>query len=113
MLEIIKQKLKYNAFQKQIQIHSSKENTLCLTEKVDFIFAFYSFHEMNYIGNIISELTKIVKQETTIFISEQKFQVSKYTFNIIIKKMENSGFEICEQPKIFFSRTVVMKIKNE
>ena len=112
MLEILRRKLQNSELQKQIQIHNNPENTLNLTEKVDFIFAFYSFHEMSYIDNIISELTGLVKPETKILISEQKWHVSKDTFNRIIQKMENNGFEICERPRIFFSRTVLMKIKD-
>ena len=54
----------------------------------------------------------ILCPKTKIFISEQKFHVSKYTFNTIVEKMENIGFEICKRPKIFLSRTVIMKIKN-
>lgn len=112
MLEILEQKIKNSELQKQIQILNNQENTLNVTEKVDFIFAFYSFHEMKYIDSIINELQKILKPETNILISEQKFHVSKYTFNTIIKKMENIGFEICKRPKIFLSRTVIMKIKS-
>lgn len=112
MLEIFKQKLQNSELQKQIQIHKSQENTLGLTEKVDFILAFYSFHEMKYIDSIICELTKIVKPETKILISEQKFHVSKNTFNTIIQKLENNGFEICGRPKIFLSRTIVMRTKQ-
>lgn len=111
MLEILKHKLENSELQKQIQIHHNQENTLNLTEKVDFIIAFYAFHEMKYIDSIISELQKILKPETKILISEQKFHVSKYTFNTIIQKMENIGFEICKRPKIFLSRTVLMKLK--
>ncbi len=112
MLEILQQKLQNNLLQKQIEIHKSEENSLCLKEKVDFILAFYSFHEMKNIDSIICDLTKIVKPETLIFISEQKFHVSRNTFNRIIQKMENNGFEICERPVIFFSRTVIMKTKS-
>ncbi|PKP37328.1 MAG: SAM-dependent methyltransferase [Bacteroidetes bacterium HGW-Bacteroidetes-15] len=112
MLEVLKQKLVNNELQKLIQIHNNQENTLNLTEKVDFILAFYAFHEMKYIDSITIELQKILKPETKILISEQKFHVSKYTFNTIIQKMENIGFEICERPRIFLSRTVIMKIKQ-
>lgn len=56
MLEILKQKLQNNELQKQVKIHNNKENTLSLTEKFDFILAFYSFHEMKYIDSIICEL---------------------------------------------------------
>jgi len=112
MLEFLKQKLRNSQLQRLIKIHNNQENTLCLTERVDFILAFYSFHEMKYIDSIILDLSRIVKPETKIFISEQKFHVSKNRFNKIIAKMENSGFEICERPVIFFSRTVIMKIKQ-
>jgi ubiquinone/menaquinone biosynthesis C-methylase UbiE len=46
MLDVLKQKLENSELQKQIQIHNNQEDTLNLTEKVDFILAFYSFHEM-------------------------------------------------------------------
>jgi len=112
MLELLKQKLRNNELQRLIKIHHNQENALCLTERVDFILAFYSFHEMKYIDSIILDLTRIVKPETMIFISEQKFHVSKNTFNKIIEKMKNSGFEIYERPVVFFSRTVIMKMKQ-
>lgn len=46
MLEFLQKKLHNNLLQRYIEIHKSKDNSLCLTEKVDFILAFYSFHEM-------------------------------------------------------------------
>ncbi len=113
MLDILRQKLQNNELQRLIEIHNSPENTLCLSERVDFILAFYSFHEMKYIDNIISDLIRIVKPETKIFISEQKLHVSKNAFYKIIAKMENNGFEICERPVIFFSRTVIMRMKQK
>lgn len=112
MLEVLKHKMENSGLQKQIQIHNNQENTLDLTEKVDFILAFYTFHEMRFIDNITNELQKIVKPETKILISEQKFNVSKFTFNTIIQKLENIGFEIYKRPKIFLSRTVIMQIKS-
>ncbi|MBN1187527.1 MAG: class I SAM-dependent methyltransferase [Bacteroidales bacterium] len=113
MLELLRQKILNSELQILIEIHNNQENAIFLTEKVDFILAFYSFHEMKYIDSIICDLTRIIKPETMIFISEQKFHVSKNTFNKIIEKMENSGFEICERPVIFFSRTVIMKQLTE
>jgi ubiquinone/menaquinone biosynthesis C-methylase UbiE len=101
MPEVLEQKIKNSELQKQIQILNNQENTFNWTEKVDFILAFYAFHEMKYIDNIINELQKIVTPETNILIPEQKIHVSKYTFNTIIQKMENIGFEICNDPRYF------------
>jgi ubiquinone/menaquinone biosynthesis C-methylase UbiE len=112
MLEILKQKLQKSDLHNLIQIINNQEHTLGFTEKVDFILAFYSFHEMKNIDNIIHELKQILKPETKVFISEQKFHVSGDAFNTIIEKMENIGLEIIARPKIFLSRTVIMKIKS-
>ena len=112
MLDRLKQKLENSEFRNQIQIHNNRENTLSLTDRIDFILAFYSFHEMKYIDSIIYELQKSIKQETKILISEQKFHVSKHSFNTIVQKLENIGFEIYKRPKIFLSRTVIMQIKS-
>ena len=112
MLDFLIIKLRTSELRNVIQIHNNQESTLGLTEKVDFIFAFYSFHEIKYIDNIIFEIKKILKPETKILISEQIFHVSRYKFDTIIHKMENTGLEICERPNIFLSRTVIMKIKS-
>ncbi len=87
MLDLLKQKIQGTELTKQIEI----------------------FQEIKYIDKIISELSTIVKSETQILISEQKFHVSKQTFELIIKKMENNGYKVVEKPKIFLSRTVIMK----
>lgn len=86
MLKILKQKIKNSHLQQQIQIHKALENTLNFTSKFNFILAFYAFHEMKYIDAITEELPGIVKPETKILFSEQRFQVSKYTFETIIQK---------------------------
>jgi ubiquinone/menaquinone biosynthesis C-methylase UbiE len=112
MLEILKQKLQGSELRDMVQICNNPENSLGVKEKVDFIFAFYSFHEMRYIDDIILNLKEILKPGTKILISEQKFHVTKDSFNTIIQKMEKAGFEICERPRIFLSRTVIMKNEN-
>lgn len=112
MLDILRQKLHKSELRHLIKICNNPENSLGFTDKVDFIFAFYSLHEMRFVDDIINELKKIVKPETKALISEQKFHVSKDTFNSLIRKMENTGFEICDRPGIFLSRTVIMRLKS-
>lgn len=111
MLDILRQKLKGSELQHKIQIHKSRENDLGLNVKVDFVLAFYAFHEMRYIDNVITELKDILKPTAKILIAEQKFHVPKQDFNAIIKKMEYNGFSICESPKILLSRAVLMQLK--
>lgn len=109
MLDLLCKKLDGNELSERVKIINNKEQDICFTEKVDFILAFYSFHEMEYIDHIIQALGAVIKPETRILIAEQKGHVSKELFERTIKKMENIGFVVCERPKIFLSRSVVMK----
>lgn len=112
MLEILKQKIKDSPIRQIIEIHHCQENNLGLTEKFDFVLAFYAFHEMRFVDSIIREIKNIINNETKILIVEQKFHVTKSAFEAIINKMVNNGFVICDRPVIFFSRAVVMKLKT-
>lgn len=110
MLELLKEKLENCELRQRIQLFKSETQSLGFTDKVDFILVFYSFHEMKYIDHIIQGLTEIVKPDTQILISEQKMHVSKEMFASIVNKMINKGFVVYRRPKIFFSRSVVMKV---
>ncbi len=92
----------------RIELYHCKEQYLGLEQKFDFILAFYSFHEMEYLDNIIKELQEICNPKTKILIAEQKFHVSKFMFRSFIEKMEINNFKVIARPNIFLSRAVVM-----
>lgn len=110
MLDILRQKLNSSPSHQRIQIYPCTENHLGLTDKFDFVLAFYAFHEMRYIDSIIPELKTLLNPGAKILIAEQYFHVPKAAFAALIQKMENHGFVICQRPRIFFSRAVVMKL---
>lgn len=109
MLDILKEKINKNGLQQLIHPVNNNEQSIGINEEVDFILAFYSFHEMKYLDSIITQLKDIIHADTKILIAEQKGHVSKYVFNTFIRKMQNNNFEIVEKPAIFLSRCVVMK----
>lgn len=109
MLEKVRQKISGSALESIVQIHKCQVESLNLTDKFDFVFAFYAFHEMSCPDNIIDEIKLLLKPEGKIFIAEQKFHVPKSTFIDIIGKMRKRGFEITGRPKVFLSRAVVMR----
>jgi len=111
MLALLRQKMTGSDLEPMIQIHKCQEKNLHLSEKVDFVLAFYSLHEMRCLDNILDEIKFLLKPNGKIFIAEQKYHVSKSTFSEIICKMEKKGFEITRQPKVFISRAIVMKMK--
>lgn len=111
MLDKVRQKIKGTGLEQKITLHKCKEESINLTEKVDFVLAFYMVHEVPNQDELFKELKKILKPNGQLFIIEPKFHVSKKAFNFMIDKLESIGFKIIDRPKVFFSRTIVMENK--
>jgi ubiquinone/menaquinone biosynthesis C-methylase UbiE len=79
---------------------------------VDFILAFYMIHEVPDQDNLFKELKSILKPGGKVYIIEPKFHVSNNSFETMISKLDTVGFDLIDRPKIFFSRTVLLTIKN-
>lgn len=112
MLEIIRQKIHETELEQRIILHKCQSETIGITEKVDFILAFYMVHEVPNQDKLFQELKSILKPEGKIFIVEPNFHVPKKSFNNMLERVKNLGFEITEQPKSFLNRAVVLRQKS-
>jgi len=110
MLEKIDQKIKGTKLEKRIEIHKCQEDTIGVTENVDFVLAFYMIHEVPNQDGLLRELKSILKPDGKIFIIEPKFHVSKKSFEGMINRIKDIGFEIVDRPKVFFSRTALLRL---
>jgi|SRR5690625_3244447 len=109
MLTILRKKIENQTYRQRVKIFHCPETHLGIKEKFDFILAFYSFHEMKYLDNVIKELSEICTYKGKVLIAEQKFHVPKSFFNSSIEKMEYHHFKIIDKPRIFLSRAVLME----
>ena len=112
MLEKVKQKIKGTVFEQKIVTHKCNEDSIGLTDTVDFVLAFYMIHEVPDHDRLFRELKSILKPDGQILIVEPKFHVSKKSFDSMIENLKSIGFEIIDGPKVFFSRTVVLRNKE-
>lgn len=112
MLEKVIRKIKGTKLEQRIKIHKCGEDNIGLTEKVDFVLAFYMIHEVPNQELLFEEMKSILKPNGKIYIVEPNFHVSKKAFNEMINKTKNIGFEIVDMPKLFFSRTVLLSVKE-
>ena len=112
MLEKVNKKIKGTELEQRVDLHKCEDDKVGITEKVDFILAFYMIHEVPDQDKLFEELKSILKPEGKIYIIEPKFHVSKKSFEEMINRLKNIGFEIIDQPKIFFSRTVLLVTKK-
>jgi len=109
MLDKVRQKIKGTELEHNIILHKCQEESINLKQKVDFILAFYVIHEVPDQDKLFKELKSILKHNGQIFIIEPKFHVSKKSFDLMIDRVKGIGFEIKNRPKVFFSRTIVLK----
>jgi ubiquinone/menaquinone biosynthesis C-methylase UbiE len=111
MLEKLSKKVSGSGLEPYIVLHKCEENKIGVTEKVDFVLAFYMIHEVPGQDGLFRELRSILKPNGKFYIIEPKFHVSKRSFEEMISRIEEVGFEIMERPKVFFSRTVLLRNK--
>ena len=108
MLNKVRKKIEGTTLKERIEIHKCEENSINVIEKVDFILAFYMIHEVPDYSHLFEELKSILKPNGLIYIIEPKFHVSKNSFNDMVNRIKNIGFDIIDNPKVFFSRTVLL-----
>ena len=109
MLDRVRTKIKGTELENRITLHKCHQDRIDLNEKVDFILAFYMIHEVPNEDKLFRELKSITKPNGLLFIVEPKFHVSKKSFDLMIDKVKQIGFEVQDSPRVFFSRTVILK----
>ncbi len=108
MLEKLRRKMNGTNLQQRIVLHKCSTNGLLISEKVDFILAFYVVHEIPDHKKLFKELKSVLKADGQMLILEPKAHVSKKSFVNMLDKLEYVGFSIKEVPNIFFSRAILV-----
>ena len=109
MLQKLHQKIKGTEFEERIRLHKCEQDKIGITEKVDFVLAFYMVHEIPNQDNFFKELKSLLKENGSIFIVEPKlFHVSKKAFENMLLKAESAGLKPVEYPHLAFSRAVIL-----
>jgi len=112
MLEKTNKKIRGTYLEPRVKIHKCQDNKIGVSEKVDFVLAFWMVHEVPDQQRLFDELKSILKPNGRIWIIEPKIHVRKRSFIKMILLCESAGFEIIERPKVCLSRTVLLSIRN-
>jgi ubiquinone/menaquinone biosynthesis C-methylase UbiE len=108
MLEIIKQKIKGTSIEKIVELHKCTQETVGLNENVDFVLMFYVVHEVPSKENLFNEILPRINSNGLLMIVEPK-SVSTKSFNTMIDRIKENGFDEHTNLKIAFSRGVVLR----
>jgi len=109
MLEKLKDKIQGTEIERRIKLHKCEEDEIGISEKVDFVLAFWMLHVIPNQEKFFEEIKSILKSNGKIFIIEPKFHVSRQAFEEAINKAEKIGFKPIEKPKVFLNRTMVLR----
>ena len=109
MLKILGDKIRGSELEERIILVKSEKDKICVTEKVDFILAFYVVHEIVDKDNLFAELKNILNENGEILIVEPKlFHVSEKEFQSTLDKAEKTGLKIKNGPRLPFSWSAIL-----
>jgi ubiquinone/menaquinone biosynthesis C-methylase UbiE len=109
MLQKVREKIKGTELEERITFHKCEEKKTGISEGVDFVLLFYMVHEVPNKEEFFHEIGGILKKNGRILMVEPSFHVSKSAFDETLKTARNAGFTDWEGPKMFFSRTAILK----
>jgi ubiquinone/menaquinone biosynthesis C-methylase UbiE len=109
MLEKLKRKIQGREIQNIITLHKCEQDQIGLSEKVDFILAFYVAHEVPDRKSFFTELHSILKPNGKLLFIEPNFHVSKADFEKSVSLAEEAGFKRCGKKQVFNSKAVILK----
>ena len=109
MLEKIRQKTAGTCFENRIVLHKCEKDCIGINEKIDFILLFWMIHEVPNSIKLIENLMELLNDGGMILIAEPKIHVTKKEFNKMAAKINELKIQTEEGPKIFFSRTILLK----
>jgi len=109
MLKKLRMKIRKTELEECIKLHRCEENRIGLSEKVDFVLAFYVIHEIPNQAELFKELKSVLRRSGRVLVAEPPLHVPKSAFVATIEKARQAGFIPAEEPKVFFSRTVILK----
>ena len=92
-----------------IQYHLCEPERIGITEKLDFILAFYMVHEVPNPDAFFRESRAMVNPGGRLLYVEPKFHVRKDDFKTMIELAETAGWRHDSFPKILFSRAVLFR----
>ena len=109
MLQKLRDKIKGTELENRITLHKCEEDKIGITEKVDFVLAFYIVHEVVNKEGLFTEIGTILNPNGQFLIVEPPFHVSKKAFEETIGKAKAEGFTEVKRPNVLFNKAVVLK----
>lgn len=110
MLDKVAVKIRGTDLEHRIELHICLEDVIGISQKVDFILAFWMVHEVPDQKRLIEEMKSVLNPGGRIWVIEPKIHITKKAFQKMTGLLELSGLKIIEKPKIWLSRSVLLTL---
>jgi ubiquinone/menaquinone biosynthesis C-methylase UbiE len=109
MLRELEEKIKGTEFQSRIRCVQCGKADINVSDRVDFILAFYMVHEVPDKNSFFHQLNAVLNEHGRFLLVEPKlFHVSREDFEATIKIAESAGFKAVSGPKLLLSWSAVL-----
>ncbi len=109
MLDKLRAKIQGTELEKRIILHQCRKESMGLSDRFDFALAFYMVHEMPDPQTFFNEIAKNLTNGGVLLLVEPPFHVSRADFAKTLQIAKDSGFALENGPKIFLSRTAMLR----
>jgi ubiquinone/menaquinone biosynthesis C-methylase UbiE len=110
MLQKLHSKIMGTELEGRMKLIKCTQDTINVTETVDFILAFYMVHEVPDKNSFFHQLKNILSTQGQFLMVEPKlFHVSKKDFELTTLVAEKNGFKIHQGPSLLFSWSALLK----
>jgi ubiquinone/menaquinone biosynthesis C-methylase UbiE len=108
MLDKVTGKIRGTDLEQRVEIHKCQDDLIGISQKVDFVLAFWMVHEVPDQQRLFKELKSVMNPGGRIIIIEPKIHVTERSFKKMINLLELEGLEIIERPRIWLSRSILL-----
>ncbi len=109
MLQKVRNKIRRTELEERVTLHQCSVNKIGVSERVDFVLAFYMVHEVPNKKEFFAEIGAILIPGGRVLIVEPPFHVSKSAFKETVSMARDVGFTDVEGPNVLFSKAVILK----
>lgn len=109
MLEIVKRRARRAGLSGRILLQMSEKNRLGVSQKVDFVLAFWSAHEVGDLGRLFAEIKAALEPDAVFLLVEPRMHVSDLSYDEIVVAAEKAGLRPFEEMQVRLSRATAFR----
>lgn len=109
MLNVLEIRAKRAEMINRIRTSRCTEFSLGISERIDFVLAFWMIHETPNVKELFNQVKSILKPGGKFFIVEPKMHVSEQLFQDSIKFAREVGLRMIDEPSVLLSRAALFE----